>query len=853
MGSGGIGGKGIALGALVSALGALVLWVATGSGTPSAPTAGPPESAGSEAHDASGALGLAPGDLADDLATAGGQRQRSVQVSTPEPAPAPRPFAPRIFVLDELEQPLPGATIALAPADRDRGPDGGERTWTADERGGVTLPFELDPSEGDGRLALEVSCPGYFHLARRVKVREQMFVMLRRAIPLAGYVIDKRAQSPIAGARLSLPHKDCTDCEPEVVFSGFDGSYRFDGIPVGRRLELVAEAEGYVDGRARFRTEPAAQEAVQSLSLEPGLPVVVEVVDALTGAPLPGAMVKGLKGPFEADAGGRVESDQLATTDDGRARLSAYADGYCQLTVKPTSGSLAAAGVVVLPLVPAVTVEGEVLATDGHPHPARLGWNRKERIDAGKAPDELRGLLSGVKGWSLSAAPGATDASLSVSEDGTFRIEGALPWSWLLLAPPSIQLGAFGPDTTPEPDVHLAGDLHTLLPGPGQTHRVRLEVLAEVAASSGGSLTGRLTLNGEGERGTVHWVGPTDKGLARTDKRGRYELAGVEAGLVELTARSDRLLARSGCALADLAPRAVLVEVGTTTELDLAIELPMTTLSGTAMLSSGAPLAGVEVRAEDAERCWRDEVETDSRGAFELEVPASLAGFDLTAKRAPQTLRQKDVRPGSAGLQFVFAELGQLRFRAVDDADASNLTKGSLDWRWPGTPYQELAKLDHEVPLADGWYEVDCPAGTVDLMLRTRRDQHLPAPLRGVRVYAGAVTEVEFNVRPSHTRRIVFEQGSEELPPDLAVALAPVSSAHRLSYRPSKRRWEGLGKNSPHRELKFRTGGGAVVRGLRPGRYRFAVWPEDHDVRPRELTVKAREPDGTVRVTLVRR
>ena len=63
------------------------------------------------------------------------------------------------------------------------------------------------------------------------------------------------------------------------------------------------------------------------------------------------------------------------------------------------------------------------------PREAAIGWNRKDKVQGSKLPEELRARLPGLGSWTLAPAEDATEASLRAGSDGRFRIEGALPWS----------------------------------------------------------------------------------------------------------------------------------------------------------------------------------------------------------------------------------------------------------------------------------------------------------------------------------------------------------------------------------------------------------------------------------------
>jgi hypothetical protein len=81
--------------------------------------------------------------------------------------------------------------------------------------------------------------------------------------------------------------------------------------------------------------------------------------------------------------------------------------------------------------------------------------------------------------------------------------------------------------------------------------------------------------------------------------------------------------------------------------------------------------------------------------------------------------------------------------------------------------------------------------------------------------------------------------------------LLPESLADRVAYALDPRpHWAGLAKRGPAAELRFKHGGVARARGLRPGPHRILVWPPTVRVAPERLQLKGTEPEATVRLRL---
>jgi hypothetical protein len=200
-------------------------------------------------------------------------------------------------------------------------------------------------------------------------------------------------------------------------------------------------------------------------------------------------------------------------------------------------------------------------------------------------------------------------------------------------------------------------------------------------------------------------------------------------------------------------------------------------------------------------------------------------------------------------VDFVLAELGRLRFRVLDASDGSAIRAGTLLWRGRGASYRELVDLDWGVPEPGGWLTVDCVAGPIELAAVTPAKSHAPALGHAVVVRPGATSEAELVMRPSVSLRVILDKRSIAPPEGLACVVVPESVWPQIDYDlEPKPRWEGLPRFGPHDEVEFSANGKATARGLRPGNYRFKVWPESVRIEPERLHVSGNET--TVRAHL---
>ena len=245
-------------------------------------------------------------------------------------------------------QPLPGVTVTS-----------GEKRVTSGANGAFAmLGLEAGGATATATLARYRPATVALTIAEGETINQE--IMLEPIVTgrLAGVVRDAQTGAPLPGANLTIGKLN--------LKSGADG--RFETPDLQKGVATVAAAlDGYHPARQQARI--VAAETVETIiELEPITTGTLNlaVLDAQTGAPLPGAAVRLGEREAKADATGRaIFADVPAGTHLARAALADYADGSLSIDI-PRAAEVSAE----LRLEPILTgtVTGRVIsAADGTP------------------------------------------------------------------------------------------------------------------------------------------------------------------------------------------------------------------------------------------------------------------------------------------------------------------------------------------------------------------------------------------------------------------------------------------------------------------------------------------------------
>lgn len=736
------------------------------------------------------------------------------------------------------------ASIALRVLDDDGAPIAGARVETfKDSKRAVRM------TDADGRallpvapagkaMRLLVSADGFFHSKTFQPRVPELEVRLPRACALFGRVLEAESELPISGARIRHVHPACQRCDPDELESAADGSYRIDGVPVGRGLVFYVEAEDLRAESVSFEVRQAAPLVEHDFVLEGGVEVIGRVVDFSTALPIADACIygSGSRGTIaRTDESGSFHGRVFPSLPSERLALTVTAEGHCTMIVDLAPEDARADPPLCVRLPQACGFEGTVRDTEGRViagasigfHEDHAAWSNRIQHAAPTGSSPLAELPTT---WQVTAAD--SDARSSSDERGSFRVTGLVPWTEYRVR---ASCEGYRGSGLPHSDLPLAQS-----GAPGEIRRldIVLEPLGAVA-----TISGRMTLNGEPIAGTVIWRGSARGGSDEADPDGSFRLEQVEPGRVELAAllvdKGWRAWFRGPALALDVAPGSELCH-------DFTLEMPVAEISGTVRLHSGIPAAGVRVLARCRERGAEHETESGAQGEYILRLPDAGERFDVSAGRAPISCVREAISVGSTGIDLVLPETGMLGLRIVDASTRALSASPSLAWRRAASD----GWCDVRLPQPDqqdeaGWYEIELPLGPCELLAREDSLGYRPALRKDVVVRpAGAGEPVELALARGIEIELRLREGSEPIPQEFAVLLLEEGSwsdVRRWIDADGRIHWEEgaefPGDSVFQRKPHFWAERPATLQGLAPGRHRFKVFPEGIVIEPAELVL----------------
>lgn len=588
----------------------------------------------------------------------------------------------RIHVVDPQGASVPGATVAL-----------GELRFADEDGDGVV---EL-PCPARDVFAADLRAPG--KAPRRVQVCSgppgsvaQPRHVLRAAFRIRGRVVDPTG-TPLAGARVA--HRFQRELD---VRTAADGSFDLEGIDGEERgNELEVRAEGRQIHR---RAVPSGATGPLDLVLRPGATVHGSVLDP-QGRPRAGVLVSARPGEFGApeaetfsDAQGRFV---LRGTSSGQLRLLAETPGLTSATldVQVVPGL---AGEVRLQLLAPTRIEGRVVGTDGTPVPG-AGVLLHERTGLAAEPllatTDREGRFHFAAASRLGSllvvqAPGRAVLGFEPADLPELRLPPRTCVAFTVLDPDGkpcteplrIDLGGERPGHHRPEETVATADGVVWLPQHGKESRAAIHVTARGArgialgtarpgtqpdpgacvlrletrrtvrgtvadAATGTPVAGaRVGVLPVRTRGILTHLQPPD---VRTDREGRFAVAGLDAGPWYVRAAAD-----------GSAPQRVRVAVGEARDPEPVRVLlePEVRLVGTvaAPASFGTDVLAVQVSrygGRNEEEAVR--VTPDATGAFDVggQVRGDLEVRLLAGTEAPWTALALWLRADRAGVHAV--------------------------------------------------------------------------------------------------------------------------------------------------------------------------------------------------------
>ncbi|MEM7307506.1 MAG: carboxypeptidase regulatory-like domain-containing protein [Planctomycetota bacterium] len=354
------------------------------------------------------------------------------------------------------------------------------------------------------------------------------------------------------------------------------------------------------------------------------------VVDGESGEPIFGAVFHGRSSSATSNRAGEL---RYSEPEPGAYPFVVEASGYAYLQGELDPAAEDAGEPLVLPLLRSTPIRGRVLDGDGYP--LRYVLVRLLRAD-------------GAEGVPTASAPeGAPAESTQVPEgygvrvltddEGRFELPGAVPWT----ASSALRFTKVGY----EPELALIS-----APGPGRPFACET-VLRRTWRPGFGEVAGTVLLNGTPIESDVDWEGEGRGGYEPTRPDGFFRFD-APAGQLVLRAYPD------GWSLGDTelplpgSEAAVEVQPGTRTWVDLALVVPMATLSGRVTFADGTPC--------DRRRVWANTAagdsflaRTDASGDFVFELPDLGEEYLVYPSGRRDEVTPTWVPAGTSGLSLV--------------------------------------------------------------------------------------------------------------------------------------------------------------------------------------------------------
>lgn len=483
-------------------------------------------------------------------------------------------------------------------------------------------------------------------------------LLLPPAAEIAGVVVDAQGK-PVARAGIQgHPTRwDPMAAGPAAASTGPDGHFRLPRLAAGVTYRLQVTREGFSPGSALAEPTPPGKGSLLRIVLAAGRTASGRVTDP-EGRPVPkaeltlfgggapwGSASAGRQRPWRAtsDESGAFELRDLAA---GTYRLQARAPGFALLEKTgievPATGGTADLGVLVL--TPGAAIEGRVVSSRNQPVEGASvrTMNRRHGPDfgGGDVPTE-----------------GATAA------DGSFRLAGLPPGEQVELI---VVHPAYPPVRVPGVEVPPPEPLVIELREGGA-------LAGRVVGADGQPVEGATLIRYETTSMTVGGAQSshgTSSGIGTTDARGRFHVANLALGLIEIE------VAAPGWTPAWL--RGLAIPAGGTLDVGDVVLQRGAVLEGAVRDGDGNPAAGLHVSL------WREPgdgqphhgrgepLRTDAEGRFRAEG-LTPGRYQVSAHGPDQEHAEAavQVQPGTNRAELAFPRGVEVAGSVVDEQGAA--------------------------------------------------------------------------------------------------------------------------------------------------------------------------------------
>ncbi len=718
-------------------------------------------------------------------------------------------------VEDAETTPVAGAKLALYP-----------RRGDYDELG---PPLDEVESNADGRfrfLGLEeledyrvfVKAEGYLPVLTTRRTGVDKEITLRPAAPFGGRVTDAATGEPLEGVEISFNGTRQTDeglDRTTLAVTDAEGRYAFDYARVEGMQKVRIKRPAHMMEEREFQVQEGRPEGYD-IELGAGVPLVVYVYDAETGAPVADREVQIASNvKVQTDAGGQAEivSPDRKKLKEGKVYFYATLDGWCTTTrtvALPERGSMET---IELPLVRGATVTGRVKNADGD-----AVADARVRVRNSNRRYEGLNLPSGTYVRSYNKEVRSDDA-------GRFEVRGVLPGSR-------------------EVKVYASHDEYPReYSEPFYVASSRDAPEVDIELVKGARLEGRVTFNGEPIAAQVWWRLEKSSGNTRSNDAGTYRMRGVKPGVVKVGANEDDGWWDDGEHSEE-----VWVEDDSTTVHDVKIERKRMLITGIVRDSAGEPIAGAQVNgwAEDEGsgngEWYYAEAKSEPDGTFALkvnDVPGLM--YEIWAWRGSRNVSHEAVPVGTEGVELVMPELGKLRLEVVDAVTREQVQRFNIYYRESGVDeFRSLSQGGRYFsPGPDGFYDAELPVGTLDVRVCARSQGYLPSTLANIHVEEGAAPrEARLALDKGVTVEFRFRGDpatAGQRPPRFTV----VHDEQRAEIGEGSGGWNSFNSREVLNAQRMRPNeaGKATLKALAPGRYSFWKLSDKYELEPATFDV----------------
>jgi hypothetical protein len=729
--------------------------------------------------------------------------------------------APRVVVtvLDAERRPIADALVEIT----DEAPLG---SWRTGADGRCELPLEPGPEA----VVLRISAEGYVSDCGWESRDPELGFTLYHPVRVSGRIVSSDRREGVPGAEIQVfAMIGCRSDEPDAV-TDETGRFELSSVPPTEDTAWTITAEGF------FPLEQALalleDKYDVEVALERGIPLVLQVEDAQSGAPIEGATISGGRKWVETDAQGRAASSELASVVEG-ADLGVSAPGYCRLRAKIGATELGPGSTVRLALLRGIRLEGRVLGAGGEPEAARTVYlSRRRSTHREDGEQGARAWLQLPEGWAMDwSSKNKTESEL----DGRFAFDGLAPGEGSYCAMVADDLGRMFewvsvPRTGP----------------PGSTTTMELSLAAPLT----GIVTGGITFNGSPARGQVHWRGPSRWSTQQLNEDGTFRCEDVEPGTIAFLPWPEGLVSAT-CEGVFEELRSLEVEAGAEARIDIDLALEMATISGRVVDRNGVPRAGLSVRGYSGEGCWSDDDATQPDGTFELLVRAGPWSYQLAVGEYPDSAELDGVTAGARDLELALAGSGTLRLRVLDSKTREPLR--DIYWFLENESGEVFAMYELSEETLDpdplGWFQQDLRPGLWRVLVADTFGSlsgYLPADGGTVLVqHDSAPAVVEILRERGLELEVRLAQDQASWPEDVLVLLLEVDHADQVVLGEDGTvetggAYDGIALLEARR-IQPDARGRARAVSLWGGPCRFVAFPDTIAIEPAEVVVTGTE------------